>query len=216
MNFVDIAVLVILLASAVFSLIRGFIHEVLAIAGWIAAPLAAFWGLPFVKPSVLRFISNETIAGVVAFVAIFVVVLIVCSIITHAISRQVQKSAISSVDRSLGFVFGVARGVFLVSLAFMVMNWLVPTQPDIVASARTLPLMEFGERVIEAVVPEHLAALKDQTKAAAGTLGGAVEAKDAYDRLRAPAPRSDAQNQDKPPTYDDKGLERLIENSNGK
>ncbi|HMA52223.1 MAG TPA: CvpA family protein, partial [Magnetospirillaceae bacterium] len=103
MNSVDIAVIIVLLVSGVFALMRGFVYEVLAMAGWVLAALAALWGLPYIRPLIAPHISNPTIADVAGGAAIFLVVLLVSSFITHSISRQVRKSAVSAVDRSLGF-----------------------------------------------------------------------------------------------------------------
>lgn len=216
MNAVDIAVIVVLLASGIFALFRGFVHEVLAVAGWVAALLAAFWGLPLARPIAHRFVANQTLADIGSGIVIFLVVLLVVSFITHAVARQVQKSAISSVDRALGFLFGLARGVLLCSLAFMVVKWLVP-EPSWLQDARTRPLLEQGARLIEQVVPEHVANLKETARSAADAAQEANKAKGIFEQLQSPQPHPDAKPGDaKSPDYDRQGLERLIENTNGK
>lgn len=228
MNAVDIAVVVVLLASGVFALMRGFVYETLAMAGWIAAGLAAFWGLPMARPIVSKYISNPTIADVVGGVAIFLVVLLVSSVITTAISRRVQRSAISSVDRSLGFAFGLIRGLVLASLCFILATKLFDPEPDILASAKTRPLLVAGARVLQSLVPSQLNSAQDAAKEAADAAIQAQQAKEMYDRLNAPRPKGADQNSAQPssspaksdngqgsdqtaPSYDNRGLERLIE-----
>lgn len=220
MNTVDIAVGVVLLISGVFALVRGFVHEILAAAGWVLAPLAAFWAVrrvPAVHELAFRLVDKDPYADIAGGAAIFLAVLIVMSFITHAVARRVQRSALGSTDRALGFAFGLLRGLVLCSLAFMVESWLIPQQPDVVANAKSLPLIERGAEIIKSLVPGQLADLEAQTKGAADTAEQLKQAKDVYDKLQSPQPRApDQQGNDKAPNYDSKGMDRLIENTNGK
>ncbi len=218
MNAVDIVVVVVLLASGVFALMRGFVYEVLAMAGWIAAGLAALWGIPVARPFVQRYIASQTLADIAGGVAIFLVVLLLCSFITHAISRRVQKSAVSSVDRSLGFAFGLLRGLVLSSLCFMVVTKLMaPDEPPMLTSAKTRPLLAAGARAIQSLVPSYLSGIEEKAKDASGMVNQAQQAKEMYDRLSAPKPKSaDPSQNDKQPAYDSHSLERLIETTTGK
>lgn len=218
MNAVDIAVVVVLLASGIFALMRGFVYEVLAMAGWIAAGLAALWGLPLVRPLVHPYIASQTLADIAGGVAIFLVALLVSSFITHAISRRVQRSSISSVDRSLGFAFGLLRGLVLTSLCFMVVTKLMaPDEPQMLANAKTRPLLKAGANMIQSLVPAYLTGVDDATRDATNAVNQARQAKEMYERLSMPKPKSNDQNQnDKPPAYDSHSLERLIETTGSK
>jgi membrane protein required for colicin V production len=218
-NPIDIAVVVVLLASGVFALMRGFVYEVLAMAGWIAAGLAALWGLPLVRPLIHPYITKDWIADIAGGAGIFLVVLLVSSFITHAIARQVRKSAVSSVDRSLGFAFGLLRGLVLTSLCFMVLTKLMAPadEPEMLATAKTRPLMVIGARMIQSLLPPSFSDIETKAKDAAQTIHEVQQGKEMYDRLNNPKPRSpDQQQNDKPPAYDSRGLERLIETTTGK
>ncbi len=223
MNTADIVVLVVLIASGVFALVRGFVHEVLAVTGWVLAPLAAFWAVrrvPAVHEFAHRFVAKDWIADIGAGVAIFLVVLICLSIITHAVARRVQRSALGSVDRVLGFGFGLVRGLVLCSLAYMVVVWMLPTPPDMIRDAKTLPLVQRCAALIQALVPEHLALVEEKAKEAAQAAEELKQGKDALDefnKLQQPQPQAPAQGDAaKLPNVDSKALERLIENTNGK
>jgi membrane protein required for colicin V production len=212
-NSVDIAVILLLLISGVIALMRGFVYEVLAMAGWVLAAFCAFWGLPQIRPFIAPHISNATVADVVGGLAIFLTVLLISSFITHSIAKQVRKSAVSAVDRSLGFAFGLLRGLVLASLCYiMVDSFFSPGEPpEVIASAKTRPLLAAGARLIKSMIPGH-AELGDKAKAAAD----AALQSEIYDRLSSPKPKSqDDQSKDKQPAYDKSGLERLIE-TNGK
>ena len=211
MNSVDIAVIVVLLISGVIALVRGFVYEVLAMAGWVLAALAAVWGLQYIRPLIAPHIGNQTLADVAGGAAIFLLVLLVSSFITHSISRQVRKSAVSAVDRSLGFAFGLVRGLVLASLCYMVVDKLTaPDEPAVLTAARTKPMLAAGSRMIQSLIPGH-SDIEGKAKAAAEAAAQAAM----FNQLSAPKPKStDDPSKDKAPNYDNSGLERLIETSN--
>jgi membrane protein required for colicin V production len=212
-NSVDIAVIVVLLASGLFALMRGFVYEVLAMTGWVLAALGALWGLPYVRPLISPHISNATVADVVGGAGIFLAVLLVSSFVTQSIARQVRKSAVSAVDRSLGFAFGLLRGLVLASLCFMVVDKLTaPDEPEVLASAKTRPLLAAGSRLIQSLIPGH-----GQLESKARDAAERALQKEVYDRLSSPKPKSaDDADKDKKPNYDKSGLERLIESNTGR
>jgi membrane protein required for colicin V production len=213
-NAVDIVVVVVLLASGVFALMRGFVYEVLAVAGWVAAVLSAFWGLPLVRPLARSYISNATIADAAGGFAIFLAVLLISSLVTHAIAKRVQRSAVSSVDRSLGFAFGLLRGLVLVSLCYMVATALLtPAEPEVLSTAKTRPLLALGAETLRSLVPTSLVGDVEDKARQATDLATKAATKEMYDRLQSPKPRPSepAQNGDKTPAYDSQGLERLIQ-----
>jgi membrane protein required for colicin V production len=154
------------------------------------------------------------IADIAGGAAIFLLVLLISSFITHGISRQVRKSAVSAVDRSLGFAFGLVRGVLLASLCYMVVDKLMaPDLPDIVTEAKTRPLLATGARLIQSLIPGGKGDIEAKAKAAAD----AALQSQIYDRLSSPKPKSaDDKTSDKPPSYDNRGMERLIETTTGK
>ncbi|CUW44019.1 colicin V production protein, putative [Brucella vulpis] len=150
-TMLDGILLGITLVSAVLAMVRGFSREVLSLVSWAAAAAAAVLlykpVLPYVKP----YISNDTIAMIAAMAAVFLVVLIVVSLIAMKIADFIIDSRIGALDRTLGFLFGAARGVLLVVVAMLFFNWLVPTnQPDWVTNAKSKPMLDsFGQQLLE-------------------------------------------------------------------
>src|SRR5690606_34272440 len=150
-TMLDGILLGITLVSAVLAMVRGFSREVLSLVSCAAAAAAAvlFYKpvLPFLKP----YISNETIAMIAAMAAVFLVVLIVVSLITMKIADFIIDSRIGALDRTLGFLFGAARGVLIVVVSMLFFNWLVPTnQPAWVSNAKSKPMLDtFGEQLVE-------------------------------------------------------------------
>lgn len=149
----DLAVIGILLVSAVLAFARGFVHEVLSMTAWIGAGFAVVFGLPYARPFARELISLPLLADVAAGGVIFIVALLILSLLTRAVSRRVQDSALNAVDRSLGFVFGLLRGALLVCLAYIPLAWLMSPgeQPAWLHDARTRPLVEQGAGIIQAL-----------------------------------------------------------------
>ncbi len=174
--------------------------------------------MPFARPFLHPYIASQTLADIAGGTAIFLVALLVSSFITHAISRSVQKSSVSSVDRSLGFAFGLLRGLVLASLCFLVVTKLMaPDEPPMLTNAKTRPLLAAGARMIQSLVPSYLSGIDEKAKDATNAINQAQQAKEMYDRLSAPKPKSADQSQnDKQPAYDSHSLERLIETTTGK
>lgn len=106
----DGAVLAVLVLSGLLAFARGFVQEVLSVAAWVGAIIAVVFVLPLVRPLAQQVIDQPLVADIAAGGAIFLVALIALSILTGMIARRVKSSQLNAVDRSLGFLFGVARG----------------------------------------------------------------------------------------------------------
>jgi membrane protein required for colicin V production len=170
-SYLDLGVIGVILVSALLSLMRGFTREVLAIASWAAAAAAAYYFYPTVMPYATPYIHKEIVAQAVSAAAVFFVTLIIVSLFTVRLSDAILDSKIGALDRSLGFLFGAARGFLLAVIAFSIFNWLVAEkqQPEWVRSAKTRPaLTETADKII-AMLPED----------AANTIEGWIKAKNA-------------------------------------
>ena len=215
-NGLDLAVGIILLISALLAFMRGFVHEVLSMAAWIGAVLAAVQGLPFVRPYVRKVIDIDWAADAAAAVTIFLVVLLILSIITNAVARSIQKSALNNLDRALGFVFGLARAVVILGVGLIITDWLTDRRPTWMARAKTLPVIEMAASGLKAVVPASFLAARDTAKDGA-VPDRILDSKQALERLIVPVPQSTAPASVRPEGgYDDKDrstLDSLIERS---
>ena len=125
-TIIDAVVAAIVIVSAVLAYSRGFIREVLAIGGWIAAAVVAYifapQAVPLIKevPYLSDFLNESCELSVIAaFAVVGAVALLVVSIFTPLFSSAVQRSALGGIDQILGFLFGVARGLLIVAIAFV-------------------------------------------------------------------------------------------------
>lgn len=120
MNWVDITVVAIILISALISLFRGFVREVLSLLAWIAA----FWiASRTARPTAAMlepYVDVEVARIVLAFIAIMVGVLLLVGIINYLIGRLLDKTGLSGPDRLLGLIFGGLRGVAIVAIVVFI------------------------------------------------------------------------------------------------
>jgi membrane protein required for colicin V production len=188
-NGLDLAVGAILLISALIAFVRGFVHEVLSIAAWIGAVAAVIYGFPFVQPQARDLIPINWAADAAAAVGIFLVVLLILSIVTHAVARAIQKSALGNLDRSLGFVFGIARAVVILAVGLIITDWLTERErPQWVESAKTLPVIEMAaEGLVSALPPSFMPPVLAPKPAALIKAEEAISTAKTLERLNRPA-----------------------------
>ena len=163
MNFVDIVVLAVIALSTLLALGRGFVKEVLSILGWIGAAVVTFlvfFYVPQVRDFARAQITEPVIADIVTAVVLFTVSLFVLGMVNHYVSSRVRGSSLGPLDKSLGLVFGLVRGIVLVALAYMAMtDWFLPNKaerPDVINQARTEPYVEMAANYIKTLIPQDL------------------------------------------------------------
>ncbi|MBE9554045.1 MAG: CvpA family protein [Proteobacteria bacterium] len=152
----DIVVAVVLLISGVIALFRGFVKETLTIAGWIGAIFITLYGYQYIAPLLSDFITDSWVAELVAASALFLLSLVILTIVSHMIASRVQGSVLGHLDRALGFVFGLVRGMALVSLVYLISTlfWEEGNLPDQIHEARSLPLVKIGADFLANLAPE--------------------------------------------------------------
>ena len=152
----DLVVLGIVAVSALLAAVRGVTREVLAIVAWVAAAAVAWTLYPMLLPTVKQHVNSDTVALVASIAAIFLGTLIIVSIITVKISDVVLDSRIGAVERSLGFLFGAARGFLICVIGWVFLSWLVQGKvPDWAAQARSRPMLEKSGDALVAQLPEN-------------------------------------------------------------
>lgn len=158
----DIVIIAVILVSAVLAFLRGFVHEALSLAGWVAAVFSTFYGFNLLRPYMGALIGAGMVADGLTAVAIFVAALIVFSILARLISARVRDSALSGADRLLGAVFGTARGLLVVALAYLAVSWIWPVteQPGWVRNARARPVLEATVEALRWLAPEQSAEIR--------------------------------------------------------
>ncbi len=152
---VDLVAGLVILVSAGLAAWRGLMRETLAILSWVVAAYLAILFYPTFRPMVRGFISPAWLADTADFIALFVIVLVPLSFVSFRMAENVKKSEIGPVDRALGFVFGIGRGLVIVGLAYIVFGYLVPPakDPPWLTTARVYPLVQKTSVLLRSIVP---------------------------------------------------------------
>lgn len=157
MTWVDAVILAVCLLSAGLAFFRGLVREVLGVGAWAGAIIAGILAEPSVTPLVGQYVEPPWLATGVAVGAVFLIVLIILKLLTAWLAGHVQRSALGGVDRVLGLVFGLARGAFIVVIAYIVAGLVLPDRdqwPEPVRQARSLPFAAQGAAWVVAKLPD--------------------------------------------------------------
>jgi membrane protein required for colicin V production len=122
MQWVDLAIIIVIGLSVLTGLFRGFVKELVALCVWV---LAIWLGLNHshgVEPYLQSYIQEQTARTAVAFIIILFGTLFVGGIINAVFGFILKRVGLSGTDRTLGMGFGFLRGVFIVSLMITVVQ----------------------------------------------------------------------------------------------
>ncbi|MBX4874600.1 CvpA family protein [Rhizobium bangladeshense] len=155
----DGIVIGVVLFSAVLAMVRGFSREILSIASWGGSAAAAYYLYPYLLPYAKQYTDDDRIAIAGSAAVVFLIALIVISFITMKIADFIIDSRIGALDRTLGFLFGAARGLLLMVVAVAFWNWLVDVEhrPIWVNEAKSKPFLDSMVVRLKAVLPEQFA-----------------------------------------------------------
>jgi membrane protein required for colicin V production len=155
-TLLDVILIGVMLVSALLAMIRGFMREVLSIAAWVIAAGATLYAYAKLLPVAKTYFNNDIIAAAAVVGGTFLLTLIVVSIITVRFSDMVLDSRVGALDRTLGFLFGLGRGLIIVVVAFLFFAWLVPprTQPSWVANAKSRVVLQSTGDWLMSMLPD--------------------------------------------------------------
>jgi membrane protein required for colicin V production len=143
-TWLDMILIGVMLISALLAMIRGFMREVLSIAAWVIAAIVTLYSYAKLLPFAKTYFNNDIVATAVVVGGTFVLTLLVVSVITVRFSDMVLDSRVGALDRTMGFLFGLGRGLIIVVVAFLFFAWLVPerSQPEWVRSAKSRVVLQ--------------------------------------------------------------------------
>jgi len=123
LGWIDIAMLAVVVLSALAGAVRGLTFEILSLLGWVAAWFAGLWLGPLLAPHLPIGTAGSALNGIAAFACAFVVVLILSGLAARAVSALVGKTLLRPLDRLLGAVFGLLRGVLVLLAVAIVVSY---------------------------------------------------------------------------------------------
>lgn len=154
--YLDLFLIAVMLVSGLLAMVRGFMREVLSIAAWGLAAIATLYSYSKLLPYAKQYFNNDYVAAGATIGSVFLLTLIVASVLTVRISDRILDSRIGALDRTLGFLFGLARGLLIVVVAFIFFDWLVPakSQPEMVRTARSRVVLKGTGDWLISLLPE--------------------------------------------------------------
>jgi membrane protein required for colicin V production len=156
LTLLDIILLVVMLVSGLLAMIRGFMREILSIAAWILAAGATLYLYPRLLPSAKAYFNNDLVAAAAVIIGVFMVTLIVVSVVTVRVSDLILDSRVGALDRTLGFLFGLGRGLIIVVVAFVFFGWFVPekSQPLWIRNAKSQVVLQSTGETLMSMMPD--------------------------------------------------------------
>jgi len=122
MPWVDLLLMAVVVLSALFGLVRGFVFELMSLAGWFVAYLAARWLSPFLAPYLSVGAPGSPLNHMVAYAVTFALALLMWSLAAHLARLLIRATPLGMVDRLLGGMFGAVRGALVLLLATLVVG----------------------------------------------------------------------------------------------
>src|SRR5579883_1522303 len=153
----DIILIVIMIFSGFLAMLRGLTREMLSIMSWALAALVTLLVYSNFRWEFRRIIDTPMLADGTLILVTFIGSLIIFSLITANISERVLDSRVGAIDRTLGFIYGLVRGLVLVVIAYLIVGQIVERQnlPSWVKEARSLPLIESAGDTIKSFLPDN-------------------------------------------------------------
>jgi len=164
LQWIDIAIIVVIGLSILTGLFRGFVKELVALCVWALAIWLAFNYSQSLEPWLIKYIKEESARTAVGFVIILFATLLVGGVINALLSFILKRAGLSGTDRTLGMVFGFIRGVFIVALIMVAVK--MTSLPYQQYSKESMLYARFDPTVdlIYAHLPEFIKKMKEVDK----------------------------------------------------
>ncbi len=215
-NLFDICVILVLFFSAGLAYLRGFVQEIFSIVGWISAIAVTIYGFPYIQTPVRQIISIDILADLATGLLLFLSSLVTISLLTRRISNRVKDSLLNSLDRALGFLFGLVRGALIIIIAYVGFEFLMPKNKELrwMDDSRTITLIDPAADFFISLLPKDYSIKRRKQPSSFNRIVSPEEAKDMVKDLINPEPS--AENKASTDGYgyiDRQNMERLIDNT---
>ena len=118
-NYVDYTILAVLVASGLLAMLRGFMRELLGALGWVVAVIVARLSEEIATDQLQEYINDEALTSFLGWMLPFIIVVFAWYIFANLAAPGLKKMAMGVLDRPLGFIFGILRGLVLVAIVYM-------------------------------------------------------------------------------------------------
>ena len=160
LTFVDYAVILVLITSAIFSILRGMTREFLGLIGWVVSVVVAHFARPVLEDPIADVINAGGLSGALAWGLPFAATVIVWFLLASLLSPGLTRAGLGSLDRWFGVIFGLIRGYLLVLFAFIGAVLLLEGEsklPESLLEAQSTPIMSQSARYFAQYAPDDYA-----------------------------------------------------------
>ena len=156
LNWIDYAIITLVGMSVLISLLRGFIREALSLVIWVAAVWVAIKFSGDLSHTFAKSISSNTVRMGVSFAILFFATLIIGALVNYLIGSLVKSTRLGGTDRLLGVFFGFARGVLLVAVIVVMVNFTPYTQETPWKASVLMPHFEVTAKWLQSLLPANI------------------------------------------------------------
>lgn len=153
---VDWAMLAVLLLSVLVGAWRGVVYEVLSVLSWLAAYVLAQWFAASAGNALPLSGSSDTVRYVAGFAVVFVSTLVACTLVITLLKKLMSVVGLQPIDRALGAVFGLVRGVLLLLLLVLIMSRTPLQNQDGWKSSEGIRLLAVVSKVVVPMLPSEV------------------------------------------------------------
>lgn len=162
MLIIDYAILAVVAVSALVGVVRGFFREAISLATWLVAVVVVHLYAGQVAGLFASKVESPVVRLMIAGVLLFIIVLLLGAALGYLASVLVRTTGLSGTDRTLGMLFGVARGVILLALLLVLAVGLLPvTEESWWGESRFIPYIEQVVVWLRDLLPPELAEFLD-------------------------------------------------------
>lgn len=217
LTIADFVALGIIFLSGFLAYFRGAVREFFFLATWGGAVAATVYLYRPALPYVQKHLHDDPLlSALITCAALFVIALTVLTLISMVAVKRAEESPLSVLDRSLGFVFGLVRGVLIVCLIYLVYTLLAPVEehPEWLRQAKLTPLVAEGAEIMLALAPEDWGVQGERVAEQLKQTSSAIEPLVDYNDLIDPQPESGEAGNSGEGGYNDadrEALDQMIE-----
>lgn len=144
----DVLVSVIILISTIISFMNGIAKDLLSLVGWVGAAAVTLLFFPFAASLMDELFRSSRVVNIAAVIIVYVIALAGISVINSMILDNLREFRLGPVDRSMGAVFGLFKGVVIVSIIHFSIITVAEKEPDWLAEGETYGLTSSGAGII--------------------------------------------------------------------
>ena len=153
LNYIDYLAIATLFISAMLSTVRGMTREFLGLVGWFIAIFIAKLASPVLAPLLESFISISSIISPISLILPFFASFVVWYVFASVVSPSLSRAGLGALDGGMGVFFGLARGIVIVVLCYLVLIFFSGGEKEIPKTVRESNTAHFSLIIINLTKP---------------------------------------------------------------